>query len=81
MNEGIKEFAERAGGVVRLSLALGLSRAAVAQWHRVPAERVLEVERLTGISRYELRPDVFGAAPPCYCAPAAEPLQDAKEAA
>lgn len=26
----------------------------------IPAERVLEIERLTGISRYDLRPDVFG---------------------
>ncbi|PZP64983.1 MAG: hypothetical protein DI604_25710, partial [Delftia acidovorans] len=32
----------------------------VSQWKKVPAERVLEVERVTGISRHELRPDVFG---------------------
>jgi DNA-binding transcriptional regulator YdaS (Cro superfamily) len=31
--------------------------------HRqVPAERVLDIERLTGISRHDLRPDVFGPA-------------------
>jgi DNA-binding transcriptional regulator YdaS (Cro superfamily) len=30
---------------------------------RVPAERVLEVEQLSGISRHELRPDVYGPAP------------------
>ena len=56
-----KEF----GGVVKLSLALGLSRAAVSNWKRIPAERVLEVERVTGIPRHELRPDlaaVFGSA-------------------
>lgn len=27
---------------------------------RVPAERVLEIESMTGVSRHELRPDVFG---------------------
>jgi DNA-binding transcriptional regulator YdaS (Cro superfamily) len=26
---------------------------------RVPAERVLDVERITGISRHELRPDLY----------------------
>lgn len=29
---------------------------------RVPAERVLDVERVTGISRHELRPDLYGPA-------------------
>lgn len=50
-----KEF----GGVVKLSLALGLSRAAVSNWKRIPAERVLEVERLTGVPRGMLRPDLY----------------------
>jgi DNA-binding transcriptional regulator YdaS (Cro superfamily) len=39
-----------------------LSPQAVSLWTKVPPERVLEVERLTGVSRHELRPDVFGAA-------------------
>lgn len=47
------------GGVVKLSLALGLSRGAVSQWKRVPAERVLDVERLSGVSRSILRPDLY----------------------
>lgn len=56
----IRKAAEACGGIVALSLALGLSRAAVSQWDRVPPERVLDVERLTGVSRYRLRPDIFG---------------------
>jgi len=60
MNISIKEIADRVGGVVALSKALGLSRGAVSQWARVPTERVLAVEKLTGIHREELRPDVFG---------------------
>jgi DNA-binding transcriptional regulator YdaS (Cro superfamily) len=55
----IKDVARPAGGVIALSLALGLSRAAVSQWRRVPAERVVEVERLTGIPREQLRPDLY----------------------
>jgi DNA-binding transcriptional regulator YdaS (Cro superfamily) len=30
---------------------------------RVPIERVAAVEALTGVSRHELRPDIFGPAP------------------
>jgi DNA-binding transcriptional regulator YdaS (Cro superfamily) len=45
----------------------GLSRAlngeitpqAISQWKQVPAERVLDVERATGISRHKLRPDLY----------------------
>lgn len=55
----VKEIAGGAGGVVALSLKLGLSRGAVSQWDRVPAERVLDVERLTGVPREVIRPDLY----------------------
>jgi DNA-binding transcriptional regulator YdaS (Cro superfamily) len=55
----IKEIAAGADGVVALSLKLGLSRSAVSQWDRVPAERVLDVERLTGVPREKIRPDLY----------------------
>jgi DNA-binding transcriptional regulator YdaS (Cro superfamily) len=38
----------------------GISLPAVSMWTRVPANRVLGVEKLSGVSRYELRPDIFG---------------------
>jgi len=46
-----------------LARALGITRGAVAKWKQVPAERVLAVERLSGISRHDLRPDIY---PPPY---------------
>jgi DNA-binding transcriptional regulator YdaS (Cro superfamily) len=55
----VKLAAEKVGGIVKLSLALGLSRGAASQWRRIPAERVVEVERITGISREILRPDLY----------------------
>lgn len=45
-----------------LAKALGLDRATVSRWchGRVPAVRVVAVERITGIPRELIRPDVFG---------------------
>ena len=56
----------KAGNTSTLARSLGISHTAVRKWRllgRPPAERVLEIERVTGVSRYELRPDVFGPAP------------------
>lgn len=50
---------EAAGGVTRLSEAIGVTRSAVSQWPRVPAERVIAVEKATGVPRQELRPDIY----------------------
>lgn len=49
-----------AGTISALAAHLGISRGAVCQWDKVPTERVLQVERITGVSRHDLRPDVFG---------------------
>lgn len=54
--------AER-GRRIRLAETLGVYPSALSQWGQVPAERCLEVEAVTGISRHDLRPDVFGPAP------------------
>ena len=42
-----------------LAAALGINQAAISQWTRVPADRLIAVERATGISRDRLRPDLF----------------------
>jgi DNA-binding transcriptional regulator YdaS (Cro superfamily) len=49
----------RAGGIGRLAKLLGITPAAIWQWSRVPAERVLEIERHTGVSRHDIRPDLY----------------------
>lgn len=59
----VERAAEKAGGVVALARELGIKHTAMYSWNRVPAERVLDIERVTGISRHDLRPDIFGPAP------------------
>lgn len=43
----------------KLAEALGINFGALSQWKRVPAGRVLDVERFTGISRHLLRADLY----------------------
>ena len=51
-----------AGGVTALARGLGVSQPAVSGWKRVPPERVLTVESITGIPRTTLRPDLYAEA-------------------
>jgi DNA-binding transcriptional regulator YdaS (Cro superfamily) len=58
---------DKANGPAGLAKALtergvSITSQAVSQWKRVPVERVLLVEEITGISRHVLRPDVYGSA-------------------
>jgi hypothetical protein len=48
-------------GNTALSRALNdeITPQAISQWKQVPSERVLDVERATGISRHRLRPDLY----------------------
>lgn len=48
-----------AGGVSELARRLGISQPSVSNWTRVPADRVVAVERVTGVSRSQLRPDLY----------------------
>lgn len=57
---------KNSGGVTKLARALGISHQAVMKWRRLPAERVLDVERISKISRHDLRPDIYGSSPPVY---------------
>jgi TorA maturation chaperone TorD len=56
---GLDEAIRAAGGIGALARALGISQPAVSNWQKIPAERVLAVEALTGVSRSVLRPDLY----------------------
>lgn len=55
------------GSQAALAKAIGISQQAISYWikkgDRVPAEYVLHVEKASGVSRHELRADIFGSAP------------------
>lgn len=59
----VEQGADRVGGLHKLAEGLGIKHQAFYSWKKVPAERVLDFERLTGISRHIQRPDVFGPEP------------------
>lgn len=57
---GLEAAIRAAGSMSALAQSLGITVQSVAQWRAVPLERVVEVERATGVSRVVLRPDFFG---------------------
>lgn len=69
-----------AGGQTALARALGIAQSTVATWLRrgneLPAKFVIPVETAFGISRHELRPDLYPAdlpPPPVAQQPAGQP--------
>jgi DNA-binding transcriptional regulator YdaS (Cro superfamily) len=59
----VTQGAEKVGGLNKLAEGLGIRHQAFYSWKKVPPERVLDFERLTGISRHVQRPDIFGPHP------------------
>jgi len=47
------------GTARRIAKACDISKEAVWNWKRVPAERVLVVSRVTKIPRHLIRPDIY----------------------
>lgn len=67
------------GGVRALARSLGISQPAISSWKRVPADRVLSVEATTGISRSDLRPDIYPPVDPSEIAmPALDEIDEAR---
>ena len=58
-DDGVKAAIQAAGGVRALGRHLGINYQAIQQWSRVPAGRVVEIERRVGVDRMYLRPDLF----------------------
>lgn len=59
LQEQVRLAVQRVGGTTALARALGIEHTALYGWKRIPSERVLDVEILTGIPCCELRPDIY----------------------
>lgn len=55
----IEKCIERAGGITSLAKSLKITHQAIYSWKKIPSERVVDIERVTGISRQQLRPDLY----------------------
>lgn len=66
-NQSVFErIVEHFGSKRKLAEALQVKPQSVQKWDRqIPAERVLQIERLTDgeVTRFEMRPDIFGPEP------------------
>ena len=69
MLRAIEAAVKKEGSRVRVAELLGITRQAMQQWdtvdgkYRVPPKHVLRLEGMSAVSRYELRPDIYGPAP------------------
>lgn len=59
MAKPVERAKQIAGGAAALAGKLGISKQAVSMWQKIPAERVIAVEAITGIAREELRSDLY----------------------
>jgi DNA-binding transcriptional regulator YdaS (Cro superfamily) len=57
--QALEEALQKAGGPAELARKLNITVQAVSQWKKCPTLRVLEVERLTGVSRHDLSPEIY----------------------
>src|SRR5262245_59455798 len=62
-DHGLEEAIRIAGGVGALARKIGIAQPSVSNWERIPAERVLWIEAITGVSRATLRPDLYADHP------------------
>src|SRR3954469_1563613 len=60
---GLDQAITAAGGVGALARKIGIAQPSVSNWSRVPADRVLMIEAVTGVSRELLRPDLYDERP------------------
>lgn len=62
MNPTLSDFPlDRLGRRIAVARRLGVSPSTITRWavEGIPSDRILDIERETGIPRYELRPDLF----------------------
>ena len=59
LSPAIRLAIEAVGGHRKLARLLGINHQSIASWDRIPGERLIEIEILTGVPREQLRPDLY----------------------
>lgn len=62
MEKLLEHIRSKRGRLRDLAKALDVSPSTILTWRQVPPLHCLKIERLTGVSRYDLRPDIYGDA-------------------
>ena len=63
-DKALLDAIKRVGSSYKLAKLIGITPQALAGWNSFPVERVPDIERATGISRHELRPDFWSPPEP-----------------
>lgn len=58
-DDPLAEAYRKAGGLKRVASAVKRKPGTVSGWKKVPPEHVLTVERVSGVPRHVLRPDLY----------------------
>jgi DNA-binding transcriptional regulator YdaS (Cro superfamily) len=58
-SQALERAVASVGGQAKFARLIGVTAQAVSQWDEVPPLRVLAVENVSGVSRHELRPDLY----------------------
>ena len=58
-SQALERAVRTVGGQAQFARLIGVTAQAVSQWDEVPPLRVLAVEKVSGVSRHELRPDLY----------------------
>jgi DNA-binding transcriptional regulator YdaS (Cro superfamily) len=58
-SNGLGEIRAHRGMAAKLARNLKVNQSTISRWEKIPAELVVIVERITGIPREKLRPDLY----------------------
>ena len=63
MCDALKRAIKASGGTNAMAKACGIAAPSVSGWTVAPPLRVLQIEAASGVSRHDLRPDIYGPEP------------------
>lgn len=55
----LRKAMKAAGGLNALARLLGIKPQSIIKWHNIPAKRIIQIEKATGIPRQKLAPELY----------------------